>query len=117
MLKTDFIVVEGWGRRIAVAQCSSMLEAKVGQTIVFVPGNEEAKRELDAGRVWIYTDAWNGPPLSICMANRLWKPYYTFDKPGTVSFLLDLGDTGPGVDAYTGGLQEPQPTFTVVVKP
>lgn len=87
IVEARFIFAHGFQDRI-VASENSVLEAKVGQSIVFVPGNEEAAKRFDRGDIDIYTDAWNGPPLTQGEANRLRETYYTFDKPGRVSFLL-----------------------------
>ncbi len=48
--------------------------------MVFLPSDVEA--ELIRRGLKIYTDAWNGPPLSTGEANHLRETGYTFEKPG-----------------------------------
>jgi hypothetical protein len=95
-----------------VASENDILDAKVGQLIVFVPGNEEAAERFDNGDVIIYTDAWNGPPLTQCEANHLHEMFYAFLKPGTVSFLLVPRSAERSSDMGTTA----KPTFKVIVK-
>ncbi len=61
---------------------------KVGQAIVFVPLNKETKNLFDTGEIGLYCDEWNGPPLTVCEANRIKTGNsYTFDKPDLVHFF------------------------------
>ncbi|KFD41983.1 hypothetical protein DK28_0202025 [Peptococcaceae bacterium SCADC1_2_3] len=89
---------------------------KVGQAIVFVPLNKETKNLFDTGEIGLYCDEWNGPPLTVCEANRIKTGNsYTFDKPGLVHFLLI------SYDAYFNNQEfspeyNPEHTFNVMVK-
>ena len=111
IVEARFIIVHGFQDKI-VASEKDTLEAKVGQSIIFVPENKETAERFDSGDVIIYTDAWNGPPLTQCEANHLHEVFYTFLEPGTVSFLLVLqnNESYPDIGATT------KPTFKVIVK-
>lgn len=80
---------------IVRAAQSQTMTMKVGQTIAFVPVDENTRQIFDQGEILIYSDAWNGPPLTECEANRIKTGNsYTFDKPGLAHFLLkDYSDT------------------------
>jgi len=92
---------------------SSNMTMQVGQTIAFIPANAKTKQAFDNGEIEIYTDAWNEPPLTICEANKISSGNsYTFDKAGTVHFLLVSTKNKHYIN--NGNIQ---PTFTVLVKP
>ncbi|MEN6350440.1 MAG: hypothetical protein ABFD08_13730 [Syntrophomonas sp.] len=89
---------------------SSALTAKVGDTIAFVPAEGNTKQLFNEGHIQLYSDAWNGSPLTLCEANRIKAGNsYTFDKPGEVHFIL-LSASSSGSD------QNIEPTFTVQVE-
>jgi hypothetical protein len=113
VVEAKFLLGSEWTGTTIIPAESPVLEAKVGETVVFTPSSPEAAEELDKGSISIYTDAWNGPPVTPCMANMLIGNCYTFDKPGEVHFLL-LSD-----DELEKAMGESvvESTFTVIVKP
>lgn len=111
IIEARFIIAHGFQDKI-VASENDILDAKVGQSIVFVPENKETAERFDNGDVIIYTDAWNGPPLTQCEANHLHEIFYTFNKPDIVSFLLVPRSAERSSDMGTTA----KPTFKVIVK-
>lgn len=89
-----------------------ILEAKVGDTIVFVPSNYETAVMLDKGDIEFYVG--ENLNVSACAACNIVGNCYTFDKPGIYSFLLIC----PRLYEYNGYNEaEEKPTFKVYVKP
>lgn len=84
---------------------------RAGDSVAFVPADERTRQALDAGEIAIYSDAWNGPPLSPSRANELREPSYMFLAAGTFHFAPVYL---PAVHSWVDVLQ---PTFTVVVRP
>lgn len=96
------------------------LTVHVGQTIAFVPGNDQAKELFDSGHIKLYSDAWNGSPLTLCEANRIKTGNsYTFDKAGLCHFCLITDDQlSQFINNYqTNQGVVTQPTFNVMVQP
>lgn len=89
---------------------SDTLTVRAGDTIVFVPADERTQRAFDAGEILIYSDAWNGPPLTAARANELPEPSYTFRATGEFHFALVYQPSAENRDVLT-------PTFTVIVTP
>lgn len=113
-VKAKFIV-GGYERLVYPAETGT-ITMKVGQTIAFIPANEETEKLFNEGKISIYTDAWNGPPLTICEANRLDGNSYTFDKAGTYHFLLIFHNDWEDNYFFEESSDEREPTFTVVVQ-
>ncbi|ADD03318.1 hypothetical protein Thit_2091 [Thermoanaerobacter italicus Ab9] len=91
---------------------SPVIEARVGETIVFVPSNFETARMLDNGEIEFYVgeDSYVAP----CSACRIIGNSYTFNKPGEFLFLL----TCPKLSEDLGiESTDTKPTFRVYVKP
>lgn len=89
---------------------SDTLTVKAGDTIVFVPADERTQKAFDAGEILIYSNAWNGPPLTAARANVLPEPSYTFPATGEFHFALVYQSS-----TDTQGVLNP--TFTVIVTP
>ncbi|PKM42053.1 MAG: hypothetical protein CVV03_10640 [Firmicutes bacterium HGW-Firmicutes-8] len=85
---------------------------KVGSTVTFVPQDEVTSKAFDSGEIQIFSDAWNGPPLVVCEANRIkTENSYTFTQTGIANF---------GLYSYQEenyNLENPKPTFTITVIP
>jgi plastocyanin len=98
-----------------VPQSSSTITIRVGQTVAFVPADEKTAIEFNEKRtISIYTDAWSGPPLTVCEANRLKRENsYTFVSVGTFHFYLDYWSENEDIISSNN----PKPTFTIIVKP
>lgn len=103
------------GSEGVVAASNPVITVSVGDTVAFVPQDKATAEAFDAGRIAIYTDAWNGPPLSLSEANRLKVGNsYTFTRTGLAHFHISHGDY---MDRSWGDRFEPKPTFTVMVMP
>ena len=91
----------------------SNITCKVGDTIAFIPANQKTKQSFDNGEIFIYTDAWNEPPVTVGECNRIFSGNsYTFEKAGTANFLLIYAK-----NELSSNNKDIKPTFTVTVKP
>jgi plastocyanin len=94
----------------------------VGQTIAFIPGNDQAKELFNSGKIDIYTNTFttsgpspSPPPIVLCEAFRMKEGNSaTFDKTGDYEFIL-IPDNQ--VIQYQQQQTVPQATFTVMVQP
>lgn len=113
--EVKFVLTEREGKRVVVPAGDGILQARVGEVIAFVPGDEATALAFDQGHITIYTDAWNGPPLTFCEANRLSVGNsYRLTIPGVFHFALvhsDYWRTSLSTE------QEGRPTFVVNVRP
>lgn len=85
------------------------ITVKAGDTIVFVPADESTRRAYDAGEITIYSDAWNGPPITHARAYELRAPSYTFTATGDFHFAFVYA---PAADLSTDIVE---PSLTVIV--
>lgn len=98
-------------RKGIVASESSVVQIKVGETVVLVPEPGVTAELWDAGRIKAYSDAWNGPPIRLARAYQMHSPEYTFKSTGEFHIALVLADN------VTTNVESPEPTFTVLVRP
>jgi len=126
--QVGFLLADRNGKKVVVPAEQAEFSAKVGDVVAFVPRDEATTRAFDEGEIEIYTDAWNGPPLSACEANRLkLGNSYCFSAPGVYYFVLvhsDYWNALAGEDPILkvlwgedAGRLEEKPTFVVTVVP
>lgn len=114
-VKAKFIV-DGYEGLVYPAE-NGTITMKVGQTIAFVPANEETEKLFNGGKIAIYTDAWNGSPLTTGEADCLKTGNsYTFDKAGIYHFLLICYNNQENNYFPEESSDEKEPTFTVIVQ-
>jgi hypothetical protein len=91
------------------------LTMKVGQTIAFIPADERTKEEFDQGDIWIYFDWGKGNIDTSTVVNSVWSGNsYTFDKKGTVRFLLITNKKWSDIHLSN---TKTMPTFIIDVEP
>ncbi len=98
-----------------------MIILTVGQSIAFIPSNQEAKEAFDDGRISIYTDAWNGgwPDIINSACELKGGNSYKFESTGVYHFVLDYSPVNGTSQLFDDYLKDPntiKPTFTVVIR-
>jgi hypothetical protein len=83
---------------------------KVGDSIAFIPANEEVKRKFDLGEITLYTNANIGGKLTLSNSNMYQHGNYVqFNSPGKYEFVLEYYE-GQKMDS-----DNPDPTFITVI--
>lgn len=96
------------GGQLSVVAADPTPAVQVGTTVAFVPADSATASLLNSGRLGLYSDAWNGPPLEEDMADAVSGPWqYQFRLVGTYHFVVGCGCNS----------SSQSPTWTVTVEP
>jgi len=84
--KASFTLKDG----LVVPTDSKDIYLELGDTLSFVPEDQEARKNFDDGGIMIYTNLWNGGPTNLANANMLYGGNaIEIDREGTIEFVLD----------------------------
>lgn len=96
---------------LVVPTHSKDLYLELGETLSFVPEDEEARKSFDAGEIMIYTNLWNEGPVTLANANMMYGGNaIEMNREGKIEFVLDYYS-----EENPTSLENPPITFVVHV--